>query len=68
VASGDFNPQEYLNGQEFNPNAIDRDYPNFRHFHTGSLFISHAGLDQRRIDGDIVYPVVYDRFGDGYLL
>jgi hypothetical protein len=62
-----FNVRRFID-DNFDPDAFDKEYPNARRFLTGSLFICHAGADSRRILDDVVYPVVYDRFADGYFL
>jgi hypothetical protein len=61
-----FNIKEFIDDEAFHLDEIDRRYPHARRFLTGSLFISHAGVDYRRIDEHVVSPVVYDRFADGY--
>jgi TIR domain len=66
VSGEGFNISAFL--EEFDANEIDREYPNARKFTTGSIFISHDGADFHLIGEQIVDPVVFDRFADGYFL
>lgn len=54
--------------QAFDEEEVDHQAPNARHLLTGSLFVCHAGADFDRIVERIAYPVLMDRFGDGYFL
>jgi hypothetical protein len=63
-----FNIKEFIDDEDFHPDQILRRYPHARRFLDGSLFISHAGVDYRRIYDYVVSPVVSDRFYDGYFL
>jgi hypothetical protein len=57
---------DYLQG--FDEHEVDESYPNARNFYTGSLFVCHAGADFQTILELIAFPVLLDRFGDGYFL
>lgn len=57
---------DYL--ERFDEGEVDRRYRHARHFLTGSLFVCHAGADFRRILNCIAFPVLSDRYGDGYFL
>ncbi len=57
---------DYLLG--FDEYEVDASYPNARRLLTGSLFVCHAGADFHKIIELIAFPVLTDRFGDGYFL
>jgi hypothetical protein len=61
----DLEPREYLRTAHFAPDEIDQRFPNARRILTEGIFVSHSGLDTRRIHEDIVLPVLHDRFADG---
>lgn len=54
-------PAEYLLKTEFNPQVVEKRFPNVRRHLEKGLFVSHAGWDLQRIRQDLV-PVIYERF------
>ena len=62
------NPQDFLRERALDPSEIEARYPNAKRVLKGGLFISHDGRDFARIRQSLVYPVVADRFMDGFFL
>ncbi|MGO9915626.1 MAG: hypothetical protein ACLQIB_13090 [Isosphaeraceae bacterium] len=58
----------FLEHPDFNPQVIERAYPNARRILSGGLFISHSGVDYLRVRRDIVLPSVIPLFGNSYFL
>jgi TIR domain len=61
-------PREFLRNCEFSPERANARYPNARRLTLGGLFVSHSGIDTKRID-EIICPVVSHRLpADGCFL
>src|SRR5689334_21890458 len=58
----------FLEHPDFNPEVIERVYPNARRVLKGGVFVSHSGLDYLRVREQIVFPVVAPRFGNALFL
>lgn len=65
----DMGPRTYLRWKHFSPEQAHKSFPNAHRLTLGGLFISHAGVDSRRIQNEIITPVVFKRLpSDGYFL
>lgn len=69
TTSDEISPREYLRNTAFSEDQATAKYPNARGYALGGLFISHSGLDTKRILNEIVLPVIFGRLpADGYFM
>lgn len=62
-------PRNFLRLSAFSPEEANAKYPNARRLTLGGLFVSHSGIDSRRIDDDIITPIVFRRLpADGFFM
>ena len=62
-------PREFLRTREFSSERANARHPNARRLTLGGLFVSHSGIDTKRIIHEIIDPVVFHRLpADGYFL
>ena len=67
--SDEISPREYLRNTPFAEDQANAEYPNARRYTLGGLFVSHSGLDTKRIRDEIISPVIFSRLtADGYFM